>query len=201
MISSTQTREIIMKILYLFLNNKTLKAQMTNGATKIGLFVAISAPMPATEATSRVSNGVEQKAKISKMKLTNNFKKLKVSMLSMTSPPQSAAMIENKETISRLVSLFVKPLIMIASKTFMQANIKSTPSKTLTTERIGERPPKMSKTIFAVCPTIANSANSHFFIFFLQSTCTKYGTSKQNMHTSMQIANSIVGLNMTPAIM
>ena len=106
--------------------------------------------MPPMDATSKVKSGVEQKAKTSKTKLINNFKKLNDEMLSIISPLQMAAMIVKRETISRLVNLFVNPRIMIASKTFMQAYINKTPNKTLTHERIGEKSEMTSKTTFAV---------------------------------------------------
>ena len=127
-----------------------VNAHTTNGVIKSGLFVAMSVPSPPIEATKIVRSGVEQKAKISKIKLINNFKKLNWSMFNTTNPPQIVAIIEKSETISRLVSLFVNPLMISASKTFIHAYIKTTPSKTLTQDKTGEKPDITSKTMFAV---------------------------------------------------
>ena len=71
-------------------------------------------------------------------------------MLSITSPLQIAAIIVKSEIISKIVSLFVNPLIIIASKTFMHAYINKTPRRMLTQDKIGENPEIMSNTTLAV---------------------------------------------------
>ena len=137
------------KTLSLCLNNKIINAHITNGAKKNGLFVAISEPIPPMDATKIVNSGVEQYANSKSTKHIKSLRKLKAPIFKMTSPPQRQAIIENKETISSVVSLFVKPRIITASKIVMQASINKTPSNNEEADRKGETPDKTSNTMFA----------------------------------------------------
>ena len=161
---------IVIKIRNLFFNNKQIKVQMTNGAIYTGLFVATNAPSPGMEDAMRVIVGVAQNVKIKIIKQAKSFKKLNVPIFSLTSPPLTDAMMANMHTISKLVNLFVKPLMMKASKMLMQANMKRMPKHNSKRLNAGCSPPRTSNTMFAECPKIAKSASSHFFITFLYKT-------------------------------
>ena len=134
---STQKTEIVMKIRNRFLKMRAESSQIKNGAKKIGLFVAISAPNPQTLATRSESDEVAQNENIKTTKQTKSFKKLNLPMFSVDNPSLKTAMIEKSEMISSDVNLFVKPLTINASKTQMQAYIKINPTSTLTIARMG----------------------------------------------------------------
>ena len=94
-------------------------------------------PIPQVVERSNVRSGVEQNANKNNTKHENNLRKEKLKKYIFVNPSQKIAIIEKNDIISRAVSLFVKPLIEIASPTIMHAYINKSPKIKFAQDKIG----------------------------------------------------------------
>ena len=143
---------------------------MANGVTKMGLFVAKSAPKPAVIAHRSVKIEVEVWAKIKIISETKSFNSENSPIFTPTSPEHKLKTSTKSATNSSVVNFPVNPRTTSASKMTIAKNIYKTPRMMLTAESKIELFSSMLKTKNAVCDRSAKSPNSHFFITFLHNT-------------------------------